>query len=72
MPVIVEALREGKGTAWDGGLKVPGIISWPGKIKPATVCNNLMTTMDLLPTLVNICSAKMPVKKIDGVDFTSV
>jgi len=36
------------------------------------VCNNLMTTMDLLPTLVNICDAKMPVKKIDGVDFRSV
>ncbi len=65
-------LREGKGTAFDGGLKVPGIISWPGKIKAGTVCNNLMTTMDLLPTLVDICGAKMPVKKIDGIDFTKL
>jgi arylsulfatase A-like enzyme len=65
-------LREGKGTAWDGGLKVPCIISWPGITKPGTVCNRLLTTMDILPTLVDICHAKMPVKKIDGVDFIEV
>ncbi len=65
-------LREGKGTAWDGGLKVPCIISWPGKTQPGTVCNKLLTTMDILPTLVDICSAKMPVKKIDGIDFKKV
>lgn len=65
-------LREGKGTAWDGGLKVPGIISWQGKIKPGIVCNRLITTMDLLPTIVDICDAKMPEKKIDGVDFKNV
>ncbi len=65
-------LREGKGTAFEGGLRVPCIISWPGKIKPGTVSNKLLTTMDVLPTLVNICKAKMPKKKIDGVNFTSV
>jgi len=65
-------LREGKGTAWDGGLKVPCIISWPGKIKPGTVCNKLLSTIDVLPTLVNICQAKAPSKKIDGVDFSKV
>jgi arylsulfatase len=62
-------LREGKGTAWDGGLKVPCIMKWPGFIKPGTVCNNLATTMDILPTLANICDAKQPLKKIDGVDI---
>jgi len=65
-------LREGKGSAWDGGVKVPCIISWPGKTKPATVSNKLLTNMDLLPTLVDICQAKMPDKKIDGVDFKAV
>ena len=65
-------LREGKGTAWDGGLKVPGIMVWPGKIKPGTVCNKLLTTMDILPTLVDVCKAKMPAKKIDGVDMIKV
>jgi len=65
-------LREGKGTAWDGGLKVPCIISWPGHIRPGMVCNKLFTTMDVLPTLVDICGADKPVKKIDGVDFKEV
>lgn len=65
-------LREGKGTAWDGGLKVPFIVSWPGKTKAGTVSNPLMTAMDVLPTLRNICHGKMPDKKIDGVDFTGV
>lgn len=50
-------LRGGKGTAFDGGLKVPCIISWPEHTKPGTVCNKLLTTMDVLPTLVD--SAKL-------------
>ncbi len=65
-------LREGKGTAFDGGLKVPCIISWSGHTKPGMVCNKLLSTMDVLPTLVDICDAKMPVKKIDGIDFKEV
>jgi arylsulfatase A-like enzyme len=65
-------LREGKGTAWDGGLKVPAIMVWPGKIKPGTVCNKLLTTMDILPTLVGFCKATRPDKKIDGVDMSKV
>lgn len=62
-------LREGKGTAWDGGLKVPCIMSWPGKIKAASICNNLTAAMDILPTIAGICKAKLPDKKIDGVDI---
>jgi arylsulfatase len=62
-------LREGKGTAWDGGLKVPCIIRWPGKVKPGTVCNNLATTMDVLPTIASICKTKQPANKIDGVNI---
>ena len=65
-------LREGKGTAWDGGLKVPGIMVWPGKIEAGSVCNKLLSTLEILPTLVNICQAKMPVKKIDGADMSGV
>ncbi|MDM1296426.1 sulfatase [Sphingobacterium sp. N143] len=65
-------LREGKATIFDGGLKVPCIISWPGHVKPATVSNKLLTNMDLLPTLVNIAQAKLPEKKIDGVDFSKL
>jgi arylsulfatase len=64
--------REGKGTAWDGGVREPLIIRWPEQIKPASVCNNLVAGMDFLPTIVNICGAKQPAKKIDGVDIISL
>lgn len=65
-------MREGKGTAWDGGLKVPFIISWPGKIKAGTVENSLMTNMDILPTVAEICETGMPSRKIDGISFRSL
>ncbi len=62
-------LREGKGTAWDGGLKVPCVMKWPGKIAAGSICTNLATTMDVLPTLAALCKAKLPENKIDGVDI---
>ncbi len=62
-------LREGKGTHWDGGLKVPCMVKWPGKIPAGTICHNLSGTIDLLPTIVNICQAKMPAQIIDGVNI---
>ena len=61
--------REGKGTAWEGGLRVPCIMKWPGKIAAGSICNGLTATMDLMPTLVSICNAKLPTKKIDGVNI---
>ena len=62
-------LREGKGTAWEGGVRVPFIVHWPAAIAPGEVCNNMAASMDLLPTLVNVCGAKQPTRKIDGVDI---
>jgi arylsulfatase len=61
--------REGKGTAWEGGVRVPFIIRWPSQIAPGSTCNNMAASMDLLPTLMNICEAKQPEKKIDGVNI---
>lgn len=63
-------LREGKGTAWDGGLKVPCIMSWKGTIEAGVVNNQLTTTMELLPTIVRLCSAPGPKLKIDGIDIS--
>lgn len=61
--------REGKGTAWEGGLRVPCIISWPGKIAEGSICNNVASNIDFMPTIVNLCKANAPSKKIDGVDI---
>lgn len=62
-------LREGKGTAWEGGVRVPFIVSWPGVIPEGTICNNMASTIDMMPTIVNICQARLPAKKIDGLDI---
>jgi arylsulfatase A-like enzyme len=44
--------RATKGTVFEGGFRVPAIIRWPGKVKPATVENGIMSGLDWLPTLV--------------------
>jgi arylsulfatase len=41
-----------KGTTWEGGVRVPMLIRWPGKIPAGKVCNGIMDGMDFLPTLV--------------------
>jgi arylsulfatase A-like enzyme len=61
--------REGKGTAWEGGVRVPCIMRWPGKIAAGSICNNVAVNVDLLPTISAICKANQPKKKIDGVNL---
>ncbi|MCA9039568.1 MAG: sulfatase [Planctomycetaceae bacterium] len=65
-------LREGKGTAWEGGVRVPCVMSWPGHIPAGTVCNELAATIDILPTMANIIDAKLPRTKIDGKNILSL
>lgn len=61
--------REGKATTWEGGTRVPCLIRWPGKIEAGSVNSKLMLNMDLLPTIVAATGAKLPVNKIDGINF---
>jgi len=65
-------LREGKGTNWEGGQRVPFIAQWPGKIPAGKVCNKLACAIDLLPTFATITGGKLSENKIDGVDITSL
>ncbi|MBC7571146.1 MAG: sulfatase [Spirosoma sp.] len=58
--------REGKGTTYEGGHRVPGLMRWPGVIPAGRVCNQLLTTLDLLPTIAGFCGARLPKKPIDG------
>jgi arylsulfatase len=62
-------LREGKGTSWEGGQRVPCLMKWPEVIPAGSVCSKLASTIDILPTLAAITSAKLPSKKIDGVNL---
>ncbi len=65
----VGPLREGKGTAWEGGVRVPCIMRWPGHIPEGKVCDKIAATIDILPTLAKIAGAPLPKKKIDGVNI---
>jgi len=62
-------LREGKGTAWDGGTRIPCFIRWPGKVAAGVTCSQLLTQMDILPTIMAAANAVMPKQKIDGINF---
>ncbi|MDX9948434.1 MAG: sulfatase [Bacteroidales bacterium] len=62
-------LREGKGTTWEGGHRVPCIMKWPGVIPEGTVCNQLASSIDILPTIASITGADLPSLKIDGVSI---
>ncbi len=62
-------LKEGKGTSWDGGISVPAIFTWPGKIPAGTVQDQAAMTIDILPTLAKLTDSKLPDLKIDGSDI---
>lgn len=63
-------LREGKGTSWDGGVRVPTLMRWPGRIPAGRACDAPLMTIDLLPTVARLIGAKPPERKIDGLDIT--
>jgi arylsulfatase A len=62
------ALREGKGTCWEGGVRVPCLMRWPKKLAAGTVCDDFLMTIDLFPTIAGQIGAKLPEHKIDGLD----
>jgi len=65
-------LRDGKGSTWEGGMRVPGIAWWPGRIRPA-VSDAVVTTMDLLPTVAKLAGAELPKDRpYDGKDASPV
>jgi arylsulfatase A-like enzyme len=62
------ALRGGKGNLYEGGLRIPFIVHWPGRIKPGRVSDLLFYQPDVLPTLAELTGAKPPAN-IDGLSF---
>lgn len=62
-------LREGKGTAWEGGVRVPCIMHYPGIIEEGITTDRMASTIDLLPTIAVLCGAELPKNEIDGVDI---
>ena len=62
-------LRDGKGTTYEGGMREPCIMWWPGRIPAGKVCSEMALTMDLLPTFAGLAGAKLPGYPIDGKDI---
>ena len=65
-------LREGKLTSFEGGVRVPCIMRWPGRIPAGRVCDEPLIEMDFLPTIAGLLGADLPERKIDGVDILPV
>jgi len=61
--------REGKGTAFEGGTRVPFVARWRGRIPAGTVGRLPAMTIDLLPTLARLAGAPLPDRAIDGRDI---
>lgn len=67
------ALRGGKGQMFEGGLRVPCIVSAPGKIPEGTVCHEFLTSMEILPTLCKAASVSPPDSVVlDGFDMMPI
>ena len=60
----------GKGQCWDGGVRMPTIVSWPGHIPAGMLLDELTSTMDLFPTVTKLTGADLPQDRvIDGRDL---
>ena len=59
-------LRAKKGSVYDGGIREPTLMWWPGEIPAGSVCTEVAASIDVMPTLVELCGGTLPKEKIDG------
>ncbi|WP_425613443.1 sulfatase [Anatilimnocola sp. NA78] len=65
--------RGNKGTSFEGGVREPCLMRWPGKIPAGTTCDKIAGNIDVLPTLAKIVGAELPKNRaLDGRDITSL
>ena len=67
-----EPLREGKGTSYEGGVRVPMIARWPGHVPAGSTVREPAATIDVLPTLAALAGASLPALPVDGKDLSAV
>ena len=66
-------LREGKGSTWEGGVRVPCIIRRPGHVPAGRVSDAIFSTIDFMPTIAHLAGYEVPKDRIiDGVDQTAL
>ncbi|HWA98276.1 MAG TPA: sulfatase [Pirellulales bacterium] len=65
-------LRDGKGSLFEGGTRVPLMVAWPEHIKAGAVCDEAVCAIDMYPTILDLLGiAKKSEQKIDGISFAS-
>lgn len=62
-------LRSQKLSLYEGGIRVPGLLNWPARVRPHQIVQTPVGAIDLLPTLCEITGARRPAKPLDGVSF---
>lgn len=65
-------LRAGKGSYYEGGIRVPLVIKWPGKIKPNSKSEERVSNLDFYPTLQSIVDPFKKAKNLDGLDLSPI
>ena len=66
-------LRNGKGSPYEGGYRLPCIVRWPGKVPAERSSDAIFATIDFLPTFANLCGFEVPKdRRIDGIDQTKL
>ena len=66
-------LRNGKGSPYEGGYRLPCIVRWPGKVPADQTSDAIFATIDFLPTFANLCGFEVPKdRRIDGIDQTKL
>lgn len=66
-------LREGKGTTWEGGMREPTVMWWPGTIAPGQTTSQLGSTMDMLATSAALAGAQLPTDRVlDSFDLSPI
>lgn len=69
-PTSNRPLRGGKGNNWDGGVRVPAVIVWPGVTEPGSRCDELITSTDFFPTFLEILGkSPSPDQQFDGISL---
>ena len=73
MPTSNLPLRAGKGWAYEGGIREPVMVKWPGVTKPGSVCDVPIISNDFYPTMLDMASLPLkPKQHVDGVSFASL
>lgn len=65
-------LRGAKGTMFEGGLRVPFLFRWPGKVPAGKVTDEFLTSLEIMPTILKATGATEPAIKFDGFDMLPV